>query len=79
MEISDFRLQFLTVLLRRDRRLGAALVDGTILSVQPVLLIVYPEDYVWHRTFVASKVSLVEEVAREILGTSVKLLIDRKT
>lgn len=78
MEIRDFRVQLLTEVLRRDRRLGAALVDGTIVSVQPVLLVVYPEDYVWHRMFVGSKVGLIEDVAREILGASVKLLIDRQ-
>lgn len=75
MDIETFEVQFVREISRRDRRLAAMLMSGTIVSIRPDLLITFPESYVAHRICVGSKVSLAEEVAKKILGKPVKLLL----
>ncbi len=77
MDIKTFQVRFIREISKRDRRLSAMLMNGTVVSVQPELFITFPETYTAHRICVASKVSLVEEVAEEILGKPAKLLISK--
>jgi len=64
----------LTVLKDRDRRLQAVLVDARVQKFEAgELTIAFPSDYSWHFGRFQESRSVVEEVAREVLGCAVQV------
>ncbi len=66
--------RMLTILKERDRRLQAVLVDARVQSLEAEeLAIAFPSNYSWHFGRFQESRTVVEEVAREVLGRAVRV------
>lgn len=71
----DFRVALVPELGKRDLRVMAAINDAVIRSIRPVLVLEFPTDYGWHKSYLAEKRLLLEEAVEVVLGERVPVRI----